>query len=47
MNIDMQNRSFWHEYEKRKRQLPKNLTSEEYEKKIKKIIGELEWKLTI
>ena len=37
----------WHEYEERKRRLPENLTPEEYEKEIQKIIGEIEWKLTI
>lgn len=32
----------WYEYEYRKRQLPDNLTPEEYERAIQNIINELE-----
>lgn|GEM_PF-6866514 len=30
----------WEEYERRKRELPDNLTPEEYEKELKKILRE-------
>lgn len=32
----------WHEYERRKRALPQNLTCREYEEAIRKITEELE-----